>query len=117
MIQCKECGHWHGNSVRVHESPVVQYTNFNTGRGYTSAGQIIDIIAIKSGETDTGGALVDIYFSDTSRGITGKFSHQGFFKFPTRDTVLQGRLLTLYDKGGYEGVSTREFARLIDTYA
>jgi hypothetical protein len=67
-------------------------TTFNTGRPYTTLGQVII-----SEFRDDG----MVYFSDTSRGIFGKF--EPIFT-PECDRELRAETLAAYDSGHYTDV-------------
>jgi hypothetical protein len=74
--------------------------SFNTGRGYSAEGQIINWSVLNT-EVDDTGAWFDIEFDDTSRGIKGYVLVNSHAFYPS-PAALEVSILEKYDAGQYK---------------
>lgn len=74
---------------------------FQSGRGYAAEGQLIEAIYIPTRIDDNGDQVGALEFVDTTRGIDGRFENVAFTNGEIADHVLQARVMSLYDGGGY----------------
>lgn len=88
---------------------------FNTGRSYTEEGQIITAIFIPERQDDYWEVQIGtLYFNDESRGIIGKFDKAQFLLGDISPLEMETVLMAMYDKGGYDNISTYDFEQLVD---
>lgn len=75
---------------------------WNTGRGYSADGQLIEAIFVPTRIDDNGDQVGAIEFVDVTRGIDGRFNDVRFTNREIPDNVFKTIVLSRYDDGGYD---------------
>lgn len=75
---------------------------WNTGRGYSPDGQIIEAVFTPERIDDHGDQVGTLDFNDETRGIYGRYTEVRFTNRPISDDVFKTRVMDYYDRGGYE---------------
>ena len=87
---------------------------FNTGRKYTTEGQIITAVFIPERVDEEWELQIGtLYFNDESRGILGKYNHVSFNQGLITGHEVEQVLMAMYDRGGYDFMSTYDFNQLV----